>query len=354
MACDRKFLIPYIKFINNNFNEKEHYFFIISNISKEEINFFSEENFFILENKIQIFKLLKIVYKAKSIYLHGLFNKWIVIFLFLQPWLLKKCNWIMWGGDLYYYKNRDKTLKSNIYEVIRKNLIKKLGNITSLVPDDYKVAQKVYNMKAKYNYGMYINPIKKSYLDQLLDNNSIREKKSLYIQIGNSADITNNHFEILDMLEKFKDENIKIFAPLSYGDQKYAKRVKEYGELRFKNKFIGMMEFLPANEYSNYLSQIDIAIFNHKRQQGLGNIYALLYLGTKVYIRNDVSTWSYLNNRLDFDIYNTLDIKNINYDKFKKNDKKEYNQKKAVIFFDENYIKKVWEKIFNKKGDFNE
>ena len=44
------------------------------------------------------------------------------------------------------------------------------------------------------------------------------EKQIINILIGNSATETNNHIEVLDLLSKFKNEDIKIYVPLSYGD----------------------------------------------------------------------------------------------------------------------------------------
>ncbi|MDT4885149.1 hypothetical protein FQZ97_1213590 [compost metagenome] len=48
---------------------------------------------------------------------------------------------------------------------------------------------------------------------------------------------------------------------------------------------------MPFDQYLNFLGRVDIAIFNHKRQQAMGNIITLLGLGKKVYMRNDVSSW---------------------------------------------------------------
>lgn len=42
-----------------------------------------------------------------------------------------------------------------------------------------------------------------------------------------------------------------------------------------------IVDFMDFNEYINFLSTIDIAIFNHKRQQGMGNIITLLGMGKK-------------------------------------------------------------------------
>ncbi len=42
--------------------------------------------------------------------------------------------------------------------------------------------------------------------------------------MGNSANPTNNHIEVLNKLLKFKDEDIEIIAPLSYGEKSGLKK----------------------------------------------------------------------------------------------------------------------------------
>jgi hypothetical protein len=46
----------------------------------------------------------------------------------------------------------------------------------------------------------------------------------LSILLGNSADPSNNHVEALERLLPYRDQDIKIYAPLSYGDQRPAAR----------------------------------------------------------------------------------------------------------------------------------
>ncbi|MDI3545801.1 MAG: hypothetical protein PWP68_1218 [Rikenellaceae bacterium] len=345
---NEKFTEPYIEFINKNFNSKDHLFFIIGKGIGTKITL--RDNVKKLSKDFKsIICLFKNMYKCEKIFLHGLFFPQILI-LFMQPWLLKKSNWIIWGGDLYYYKFRKKNFKSNIYEYIRRQVIKRIGGITALTPGDCNIAKKWYKIKAKEYFGMYINPVKKEFLDKI----EIIKKDEIYIQIGNSADPANNHFEILDMLEKFKNENIKIFAPLSYGDKQYALKVKQYGEEKFGDKFIAMLEFLSPEKYSKYLGSIDILVFNHKRQQGLFNIFSLAYLGKKIYIRNDITSWSYLKKDLGLDIYSTLKIKEESFNDFKLFTNQEINRKRTKKLFEDKYIKGVWLNIFNEMEEKDE
>ena len=112
------------------------------------------------------------------------------------------------------------------------------------------------------------------------------------IQVGNSADSTNNHIEVFEKLRKYKDWNIKIYVPLSYSDQDYVKGVIAKGKAIFGDKFIALIDFMPFEKYLDFLGAIDIAIFAHKRQQAMGNTISLLGMGKKVYMRNDITPWT--------------------------------------------------------------
>jgi len=134
-----------------------------------------------------------------------------------------------------------------------------------------------------------------------------KKSSTINIQIGNSADPSNEHFEMLEILEKYRDEDIKIFAPLSYGPKDYAYKVKDEGEKIFGDKFVAMLDFMPFEEYLTFLGEIDIAIFNHKRQQAMGNTISLLGLGKKVYMRNGVSQWGFFD-KINVKVYDISDI----------------------------------------------
>ncbi|QIZ66040.1 TDP-N-acetylfucosamine:lipid II N-acetylfucosaminyltransferase [Geobacillus subterraneus] len=321
-------------------------FLITGGVSEDIIKISKRENVITLSKDFtSLFTLINSMYKCEKIFLHGLFNFKIVFLLFLQPWLLKKSNWIVWGGDLYHYKFRKRNFKSDVQELVRRFVIKNFGAITTLVKGDYDLAKKWYGVKGDYYHGVYINPVNLEYLQKV---KKIKKdnRNGINIQIGNSADPSNNHIQILDLLKKFKDENINIYAPLSYGNHDYAKEVVHYGKELFGNKFKPLLEFLNPEEYSKYLASIDIAIFNHERQQALGNIYALLYLGKKIYIRSDISTWDYLKEQLNLNLFDIKEINNQNFVEFTNCNNLEDNTEKIEKIFAADYIRSVWKKIF--------
>lgn len=100
---------------------------------------------------------------------------------------------------------------------------------------------------------------------------------------------------MLQILERYKTEDIRICAPLSYGDPQHALKVVEAGKAIFGNKFVALTNLMPVDAYLIFLTQIDIAIFNHRRQQAMGNTITLLGLGKKVFMRAGTTHSNFLN-----------------------------------------------------------
>ncbi len=348
---DSIFIYDFIEFIKENFDINKHKFIIIGNSNKitKEMSNIEGENIIEIKklnwkNPKGIFEFEKNIYGGSydKIHLHSLFNWNLVRLLFLQPWLVKKSNWIIWGRDLYMYEE----YKEDFIECLRRSIIKKLNEITSYIPGDYKLAKEVYDTSASYNHAIpYTVSAKHNLFKELKAKSS--NVDNIIFQIGNSADPSNNHLEVLDILSKFKNKNIKIIVPLSYGNPEHRKKVIKYGRKIFDNKFEPLTDFYSPKRYFKILSKVDVGIFNHERQQGLGNINALLQLEKKVYIRSDVTSWDYFK-KIGVKLYDTKKLKNesfneiISYDKSKAEKNSEIMEKTRTK---ERRVK-LWEKIF--------
>lgn len=293
---NEKFIPPFIKFIEENFSMDDHLFVLLGGLTQKDHPVPEKENVIILDNSLgsftKVWQLSKILNKhalqAKSIFVHSLFTPNIVNYFFINQKFLKKSNWIIWGGDLYNFHIGaiPKTLAARLYDFRKKNIIKKFAGIICYNKVEYDFATEWYGAQGKFYQSFF-------YLSNLFEDLEIKEKKSstIFIQIGNSADPLNNHLEVLDKLEKYKNEDIKIIAPLSYGNHRYREEVINVGKEKFASKFKALTEFMPFNDYLQLLGDIDIAIFNHKRQQAMGNITSLLGFGKKVYMRSEIASW---------------------------------------------------------------
>lgn len=269
--------IDYIKFIEENFDEKEHKFLYPKENGKS-----------LIENIFFIIKFIMYGLRAKKIFIHGLFNKKMIIFLYIFRFFLKKTYWIIWGGDLYSYNERK---KKSVFHTIEDYVKGNAKGYISYMDGEFRLAKKWFKAKGKF-YRSFTYP---SNLYKEVDLKKT-EKNELWIQIGNSADSSNNHLEILEKLSKFKDMNIKLFCILSYGgSEEYKKQVIGRGSELFKDKFFPILNFMEFKEYMSFLSSLDIAIFAHNRQQGFGNITSLLSMKKTVYLKEKISTFEMLN-----------------------------------------------------------
>lgn len=97
--------------------------------------------------------------------------------------------------------------------------------------------------------------------------------------------------------------------------------------------------------FAQELAKNDILLYNQNRQQGVGNIIASLYLGKKVFIRSDVTTYQSLHNT-GFEIFDTLQIPAMNFQELIATYDNTNNKQKALMFFDDNNLKQLWDKIF--------
>lgn len=328
--AEPKFMQSFIDFVKDHFNYSQHKFIIREHFSDMSIDI-DDKTVFLPKSYSKIKRLLIFMYhmnKSEKIILHGLFHSDILFMLFLQPWLLKKCYWVMWGGDFYFPETQS---------WIKKQVIKKMGHLVTWLEGEYELSQKWYGTKGEcHECFMYPSNLYKEYVIKQ------KTRSSINIQLGNSATKTNNHIDILEKLKKYKDKNIKIFTPLSYGDEEYAKDVILYGKELFGDKFVPLTKFMPFEKYLEFLSEIDIAIFAHKRQQAMGNTITLLGLGKKVYMRSDITPW-----QLFYSMgVKVFDVRDIQIDVIDQQTKQE-NQQKIKEYFSEENLKRQLARLFN-------
>lgn len=284
-----KFIPPFIDFIEKNFTFSKHEFRVFGKAGAYYLK--PRPNIHIakkgLLGRVKAYSQLIIsMHQAKKIILHGLFIPPVVKILWAMPWLLKKCYWVMWGADLYVYSLAEKNKEWKRNEFFRRPVIRNMGNFVAYIKGEHELAKKWYGAKGRqHRCFMYPSNL---YTPASIAPNE--DSSGVNILVGNSADPNNNHLEIFDRLEGYKEKKIMIYAPLSYGDQDYAKQIIIEGDIRFGDKFVPLIEMLTFDKYLDLLSKIDIAIFNHQRQQAMGNIRTLLGLGKKVYMNQTLTS----------------------------------------------------------------
>jgi dTDP-N-acetylfucosamine:lipid II N-acetylfucosaminyltransferase len=294
LCRSEKFIPDFYEFCKNNFenfNDK-HYFYIRGNSQFNQINssnvYMSDCN----KNYLSFIKLLKLIFKADKIILHGLFDAQVIFILSLRREFCKKSYHFCWGAEIYQFINHElgQSRKKYLKKLITLFVLRRIRYFVTHIKGDYDLAKSKLGISGKYiPCNLYPSNIVSVEYNQ---SNKFNKDGCIHILVGNSADSSNNHSEIFDQLKHIKSENYVIHCPLSYGDEEYKSKIIKTGYSLFGERFRPLLNFLPAAEYNNFLASVDIAIFHHNRQQALGNILKLLAMGKKVYVRPGTTTWT--------------------------------------------------------------
>ncbi|MCI5140577.1 MAG: hypothetical protein D3909_02380 [Candidatus Electrothrix sp. ATG1] len=324
----------------NTVDENVNIFFVISfsanfsNISVKYSNVYSSNInclFEYLENNKKY---------ISSIVFHGLNEefKWDVIFMYKKLFHL---HWMFWGTDGYMLP----CLKKNIFDkktrkvrrlfsqnkllttIVENELtyfffkkyfflkhnkiffleklekaIKNVNSISPVIPDDY------YLIKRKLKLNAEMVQFSIGSIDSIVKNIKAG-KDGKNILVGNSCSLENNHLDIFWRLNLLDLMGRKIIVPLSYGETYLGLRrlIDSKGYSMFGENYIPLHEFIAVDEYNKILGDCSVAIFNHKKQQAMGNIITLLWLGVKVFINNESPVYNYLK-RESLIVYRTCDI----------------------------------------------
>lgn len=335
-----KFLESFIEFIKENLEFKNHIFIVVGRGKKDKFTIPKYDNVIYLQkgyNKIwnypKLFKCYnKYTFKADKIIIHSFIRDWNLYYFYFYKEILFKCYWVIWGSDLYVYKKSRLKVKEKIKHYFRKVTYSRVAGCITYIKGDYFLSKEWYGVKGRFIESfMYPSNLHKEF------NLVNKEHETINIQIGNSADPSNNHIDVLNQLKKYSNENIKIYVPLSYGSKEYSEKVIKVGNEIFKEKFIPFVDFFPFDKYLEFLASVDVAIFAHKRQQAMGNIISLLGLGKKVYMRSDITPWNLFKEK-DIKVY---DINEFNLELIDENIQKENKEKVKEYFSKEQYLRQL-------------
>lgn len=261
-----------------------------------------------------------------GIVLHGLYSIFAREILKISS-SLPKIYWVMMGFDIYSLPKIEPTiygLKATEYlSGIKKKAVKldlrwlkrvltgtndpykfilKSHNIisgcVSYVKEDYDVLQKYYPNKYQfidtsfYSISQFVG---QEFVDKTVSGNNVI--------IGNSNTVECNHLDAIELLSKYKVGDRKFYVPLSYGsDLNYRNKVEQDGLEKLGNGFTSLKDFISKQEYIQILLSCSVGIFYHYRQQAMGNIIPMLWLGARIYLSEKNPVYAYLK-RLGLHVY---------------------------------------------------
>lgn len=270
------------------------------------------------------FKTLRAVDLINPFFLNALKNYDCVVLHSLLPHFISLLNhaprsvkfiWIGWGFDYYSYIYADPALmllpetrkiarppqKKNPFKTILKSFLgagdieaafKKIAVFSPVLPEEHELVCRAGILKnipayKPWNYGSLEETLIKGFEGQRVKGRSIL--------VGNSADIGNNHIDAFRMLQNLDVE--EVICPLSYGDKGNTQAVIDAGRTIFGDRFKYSAGFLPLEEYMARLQSCGFVVMNHVRQQGLGTVVQMMYLGAKVFLREESPAYLFLKSR---------------------------------------------------------
>ncbi|GGO78009.1 hypothetical protein GCM10011348_08880 [Marinobacterium nitratireducens] len=303
-----KFVSPYIELISKSpeFKGQSHTFWVSGDTDKfpltESSDIISSRG--VLGRPYSFLKLFWLFLVSDKVILHGLFDRKLIYFLFINAWALPKCYWVIWGADLYGELRKRKKLKDKIHSFCKRFVIRKVGHLVTHVKGDVDIAKERLRNSGHYHHCiLYTSNI----FEFPLHCQPVDENRGLDVLVGNSADPSNNHIEAFERLSCVDNLEMRVYSPLSYGKNRYSEKVEDSGIRFFGENFKAVKDFMPYEDYLCFLKTKDVAIFNHDRQQALGNIINLLGMGKVVFLRSDIATWDYMQN-LGLTVFDVRDI----------------------------------------------
>lgn len=223
--------------------------------------------------------------------------------------------WVGWGYDYhkfmyderdYLYLNKTKIFKmsvseghslslkgklkryisSGVFSLFEERVLKRIETFSPVIFEEYKLIEEGRRILGfpKYmpwNYGGLKGYLVRGVVGQRCSGRTVL--------LGNSASFTNNHLDAFDVirgLEAALNKSIKIVVPLSYGDSDVRNHIVDLGRKQF-SMFTPLTEFVSLDKYVLLLKECGFAVFNHKCQEAVGNIIIMLYLGARVFLREE-------------------------------------------------------------------
>ena len=311
-----KFTNGYIRFMDSQFTNDEHFFFTGKNenypINIEGLDFYHEyESWKELFEKDKHFQILK---SANIVIISGV---WIFspIDLLIRSRMIRKTYFHFWGGDFYRFREPVAGLKNLLRRRVIYYAFRRAKGLIFLVDGEYEQFHKITQVTNKHYVAPMPGDPNKRIDYKTLRNSYMKASNSTKVLVGNSATHTNHHENIYRVLHNFASEDMEIYSPLSYGEKGYREHIITIGYELFGNAFHPITEFMDKDDYIRFLNQMDIGVFNNDRQQGMGNISILLGLGKKIFMRRDIPTWDMFLRR-GYVFYDAKQIERMTFNEF--------------------------------------
>ena len=167
-----------------------------------------------------------------------------------------------------------------------------------VIPEDYELfkrrfGRRFHARRAEFNYAC---------IEDNLGAMADRQVGGRNILLGNSASSSCNHAEMFRRLKHFDLSGRQVITPLSYGSGRYRYLATEDGRRQLGDAFAPLTDFIPLAEYTEMLCSCSAVVMNHYRQQAVGNILPVLWLGARLYLNERNPLYAFLK-RLELPVF---------------------------------------------------
>ncbi len=207
----------------------------------------------------------------------------------IKPKYRKKIIWRTWGHEFTYMAPKPKQPLKNLIKKVVNFFVKREVNQFRAVGiagtvDELDIKKRFGNVPT-FLMGYPTWYSEKAFCEAI--DISAKEHSTTNVLVGHSGHSIDNHIEIMDALEKYREEKIQLYFILSYGDKEYTKKVKEYAEKNWGNKASIISEFLPYEDFLKLCGKMDIVFLDGHQSYALGNVGVLLSLRKKFFLRRN-------------------------------------------------------------------
>lgn len=200
---------------------------------------------------------------------------------------LKKIIYRYWGGGFGYQYKKGQPLK-NVLKAVINCCLKRRINAFSAIGIAKNVDIMVLQTKLKdmrYYRMPYTNIESESILEKVRDSECVND--GIYnVALYHRGTVEGKHIEILKKLKRFGNK-IRIYVPLSYGDEKYIEQVKAHIKNNSYDNVVVVDEFMEYEDYVSLINRMHIGIFNCDKSNALGNVAVYLFLRKKLFLNRN-------------------------------------------------------------------
>lgn len=318
LVAREKFTDEYIQYMETVFTDIESSYITVEG----EYPLSKGDNITIIRSWDDLIKTkLNTLKQAEKIVVSGVFITSKAILLLEFYGLAHKTYLFFWGGDFYQFASTNNNIKSTIKRIIYYQLFNHSAGLIFLIDGEYEKFKEITHISNRHfvapmpGYPGKSIDFEKYRANNWQTMNDDKQQRSLRIIVGNSATETNRHIEVFELLSRFQDNVYEVFCPLSYGDERYRDNVIEIGKQMLGNQFHPILDYMDKEDYVEFISKMDVGIFNNDRQQAMGNINMLLNMGKKVYLQVGTSMWNNYIQR-GYRVFNIIELKTCSLEEF--------------------------------------